>query len=126
MDSSSLMKSKEKEKNNTMNFYELLRTAIAALRSSLLRTLLTMLGIIIGITAVILILIISQGATAFINAQFSSLGANLLIFVSSDIIKLTNADAKTLADPGQISNVSEVGQRFAGNQTVAANGQNKS
>ncbi len=109
-----------------MNLYELFKTAIAALRSSLLRTALTMLGIIIGITAVILILIISQGATAFINAQFSSLGANLLIFVSSDVIKLTNADAKVLADPGQISNVAEVGQRFAGNQTVVANGQNKS
>lgn len=109
-----------------MNFAELLHTAINALRSSLLRTALTMLGIIIGITAVILILIISQGATDFINGQFSSLGANLLIFASSDIIKLTSADAKALGDPGQISNISEVGQRFAGNETVTANGQNKS
>lgn len=109
-----------------MNFFELFRTAITALRSSILRTALTMLGIIIGITAVILILIISQGATDFINGQFSSLGSDLLIFVSSDIIKLTHADEKALGDPGQISNVTEVGERFAGNQTVSANGQNKS
>jgi ABC-type antimicrobial peptide transport system permease subunit len=107
-----------------MNFTELLRTAITALKSSLLRTILTTLGIIIGITAVILILIISQGATDFINTQFESLGANLLIFASSDIIKLTVDDAKALGS--QISNVSDFGERFAGNQTVSANGQNKS
>ena len=109
-----------------MNFTELFRTAVTALRSSLLRTGLTMLGIIIGIMAVILILIISQGTKDFVNGQFSSLGANLLIFASSDIIKLTTADAKSLGDPGQISNISEVGERFAGNETVSANGQNKS
>jgi putative ABC transport system permease protein len=85
-----------------------------------------MLGIIIGITAVILILIISQGATDFINGQFSSLGANLLIFASADTLKLTINDAKALGDPGQISNVSEVGEVFSGNKTVVANGQNTS
>jgi putative ABC transport system permease protein len=109
-----------------MNLTEIFRTAITALRSSLLRTALTMLGIIIGITAVILILIISQGATDYINGQFSSLGANLLIFASSDIIKLTPADAKVLADPGQISNVSAVGESFTGSETIIANGQTKS
>lgn len=109
-----------------MNFLEILRTAIGALRSSLLRTALTMLGIIIGIMAVILILIISQGATDYINGQFSSLGADLLIFASSDAVKLTTADEKALGDPGQISNVAQVGARYAGAETVSANGQNKS
>ncbi len=109
-----------------MNITEIFRTAITSLRSSLLRTALTMLGIIIGIMAVILILIISQGATDFINGQFSSLGANLLIFASTGVINLTTGDVKALGDPGQISNVSEVGARFAGNETVSANGQNKS
>ena len=109
-----------------MNIFEIFRTAITALRSSLLRTMLTMLGIIIGIMAVILILIISQGATNYINGQFSSLGANLLIFASTGIINMTPGDVKALADPGQLSNVAEVGQRFAGNETVSANGQNKS
>jgi putative ABC transport system permease protein len=109
-----------------MNFPELVRTALTALRSSILRTALTMLGIIIGITAVILILIISQGATDYINSQFSSLGADLLIFASSNTLKLTINDMKALGDPGQISNVAEVGARFAGSKTVTANGQNKS
>jgi len=107
-----------------MNLAELFKTAITALRGSIMRTLLTMLGIIIGITAVILILIISQGATNYINEQFSSLGANLLLFASSDAIKLTADDAKALADPSQISNVQEVGERFVENETVVANGQN--
>lgn len=109
-----------------MNLKEIFRTAITALRSSLLRTGLTMLGIIIGIMAVILILIISQGATDYINNQFSSLGANLLIFASSNTIKLTVNDMKALGDPGEISNVEEVGARFAGSKTVSANGQIKS
>ncbi len=109
-----------------MQLTEIFRTAITALRSSLLRTALTMLGIIIGITAVILILIISQGATDYINGQFSSLGSNLLIFASTGIINLTTGDVKALGDPGEISNVAEVGARFAGSETVSANGQNKS
>jgi putative ABC transport system permease protein len=107
-----------------MNLSELFKTAITSLRGSIMRTLLTMLGIIIGITAVILILIISQGATNYINQQFSSLGANLLLFASSDAIKLTVDDAKALADPSQISNVEAVGERFVESETVVANGQN--
>ena len=107
-----------------MNLSELFKTAITALRGSIMRTLLTMLGIIIGITAVILILIISQGATNYINQQFASLGANLLLFASSNGIKLTIDDAKALADPSQISNVQEVGERFTQSETVVANGQN--
>ena len=109
-----------------MNIKEILRTAITALRGSILRTALTMLGIIIGITAVILILIISQGTTAYVNNQFSSLGANLLLFGSSDIIRLTTGDAKVLADPGQISNIAQIGESFSGAETVVANGQNTS
>lgn len=109
-----------------MNFLELIKTALTALRSSILRTSLTMLGIIIGITAVILILIISQGATNYINGQFSTLGANLLFFASSDAIKLTIDDAKVLSNPGQISNVAAVGERYIGNETAVANGQNTS
>ena len=107
-----------------MSFPELFKTALTALKSSILRTALTMLGIIIGITAVILILIISQGATDYINGQFSSLGANLLFFASSNAIKLTVDDAKALADPSQISNVQAVGERSVGSETVVANGQN--
>jgi len=109
-----------------MNFAELFKTAITALRSSLLRTALTMLGIIIGIMAVILILIISQGATDYINGQFSMLGSDLLIFASTGVINLTMSDVKALGDPGELSNISEVGARFAGSETVSANGQNKS
>ena len=109
-----------------MSFTELFRTAITALRSSLLRTSLTMLGIVIGITAVILILIISQGATNYINSQFSSLGADVLFFASNDIIKLTLGDAKAISDSNQVTNIDTVGERFISNQTLVANGQNTS
>jgi putative ABC transport system permease protein len=109
-----------------MNYTELFKSAITALKSNILRTALTMLGIVIGITAVILILIISQGTTAFVNGRFSSLGPNLLILNSSDSIKLTLDDAKALKDPNQIQNVSEVSTSYSGSKTVIANGENTS
>jgi len=59
-----------------MKLEEILQSAIQALRLNALRSSLTMLGIIIGITAVILISSIGQGAVAFISNELSSFGTN--------------------------------------------------
>ncbi|MDP2632194.1 MAG: ABC transporter permease [Candidatus Curtissbacteria bacterium] len=61
-----------------MNYVEIFQTALTALRANLMRTALTMLGIIIGITSVILIISLAQGATAAITNQISSFGTNLI------------------------------------------------
>ena len=53
-----------------------LRIAVRALMRNTLRTLLTMLGIIIGVSAVISLLSIGQGVEKFINSQFNALGTN--------------------------------------------------
>lgn len=61
-----------------MDIQELIILSIEALRSNLVRTLLTMLGIIIGIASVIIIMSLGEGATASIVSEISSFGANLL------------------------------------------------
>jgi putative ABC transport system permease protein len=58
---------------------ETLRTGLEAVRTHRLRSALTMLGILIGIAAVILTVGLGEGASAQIQAQISSLGTNLLI-----------------------------------------------
>ena len=62
-----------------VNWRETLRTGLEAVRSHRLRSALTMLGILIGIAAVILTVGLGEGAPAQIQAQINSLGTNLLI-----------------------------------------------
>jgi putative ABC transport system permease protein len=58
-----------------------LRIALRALARNKLRAFLTMLGIIIGVAAVIAMVAIGEGAKATIRAQIASLGTNVLIVV---------------------------------------------
>ena len=62
-----------------MNFWESILTAFTALRSNRLRSLLTMLGIIIGVGAVIAMVAIGEGSKQRINERMKNLGTNLLI-----------------------------------------------
>ncbi|MBL7996427.1 ABC transporter permease [bacterium] len=62
-----------------MNFWESILTAFTALRSNRLRSLLTMLGIIIGVGAVIAMVAIGEGSRRRINERMKNLGTNLLI-----------------------------------------------
>jgi putative ABC transport system permease protein len=61
-----------------MNIIESMRIALNALRGNKLRAGLTMLGIIIGVGAVIALVSIGRGASAAIQAQIESTGTNLL------------------------------------------------
>jgi len=58
-----------------------MRTALRALRRNKLRSALTMLGIIIGVAAVITMVSIGQGADAAVQKQILSLGTNLLMVI---------------------------------------------
>ncbi len=62
-----------------VNWRETLRTALEAIRVHRMRSALTMLGILIGIAAVMLTVGLGQGASAQVQAQISTLGSNLLI-----------------------------------------------
>ncbi|MDQ5844562.1 MAG: ABC transporter permease [Acidobacteriota bacterium] len=65
-----------------MNLVMIIRIAFRALVRNKMRAALTMLGIIIGVSAVIAMVSIGQGAQASVQAQISSIGTNLL-FVSA-------------------------------------------
>jgi putative ABC transport system permease protein len=58
-----------------------LRTALRALRRNKMRSALTMLGIIIGVAAVITMVSIGQGADAAVQKQILSLGTNMLMVI---------------------------------------------
>ncbi|HKT34025.1 MAG TPA: ABC transporter permease [Nitrospira sp.] len=58
-----------------------MRSAFIVLRRNSLRAGLTMLGIVIGIAAVVAMVSLGQGATASVQAEISSLGTNVLIIV---------------------------------------------
>src|ERR1035437_7760037 len=104
-----------------MNIFESIRIALRALRTNKMRTALTMLGIIIGVGAVIAMVAIGQGAAAQIQNQFASMGTNLLTVgrpfggraqagTSAVIRPLTVDDAQTIAKkfPDTVAAVAEV------------------
>ena len=62
-----------------MNFLETFRVAFEAILSNKVRSGLTMLGVIIGVMAVILLVSIGEGAQVYITKELTGLGTNLLI-----------------------------------------------
>jgi putative ABC transport system permease protein len=79
-----------------MNIRRLLIEAIQSLNSNKLRTALTMLGIVIGVAAVVSMMAIGKGAQASISSTIQSMGTNL-VFVARDGT-VTNAAPLTLMD----------------------------
>ena len=61
-----------------MLFSENFKIALRALRANKMRSVLTMLGIVIGVATVVALLSIGKGATASITSQIQSNGSNLL------------------------------------------------
>jgi putative ABC transport system permease protein len=68
-----------------MNALASARIAVRALRVNKLRSVLTMLGIIIGVAAVIAMVSVGSGAQARIAEQIQSLGSNMLVVLSGSI-----------------------------------------
>jgi len=68
-----------------MNALEAMRSALEALRANPLRSALTMLGIVIGVAAVIAMVAVGAGARALVMKQIQSLGSNLMIIVSGSV-----------------------------------------
>jgi putative ABC transport system permease protein len=79
-----------------------LSIAMQALRVNKMRSILTMLGIVIGVAAVIAMIAIGGGAQQRLQEQIASLGSNLLIVVPGSIIqsgaRLGAGNAQTLTE----------------------------
>ncbi|WP_339063059.1 ABC transporter permease [Tepidibacillus marianensis] len=65
-----------------MSFIESMKISLRSIRANKLRSFLTMLGIVIGVSAVIAMVSIGQGASSSITSQINGLGSNLLIVSS--------------------------------------------
>ncbi|HTG13719.1 MAG TPA: ABC transporter permease, partial [Blastocatellia bacterium] len=68
-----------------MNLFLTFKVALRALSRNKLRSSLTMLGIIIGVGAVIAMVGIGQGASSSIQAQIANLGDNMLFVQSGSL-----------------------------------------
>jgi putative ABC transport system permease protein len=89
-----------------MPFWETIRLALDSMRGNVFRSALTMLGVIIGVAAVIAMLALGRGAKAAVDEQLATLGADVLTIttgmrwasgVARDQQTLTMEDAKALA-----------------------------
>ncbi|MBU2610601.1 MAG: ABC transporter permease [Chloroflexi bacterium] len=113
-----------------MNLVQSILEALESLNSNKLRSGLTILGIIIGVAAVIAMLAIGRGAQSTITGAISGIGTNLL-FVSSEHATeevrnprpLTLADAQAIADPLAAPNVEAVAPSIQGKVEVTAGGE---
>ena len=94
-----------------MLYGEVFSVALGALRANKLRSLLTMLGIVIGVAAVIAMVALGTGAQKAVKDRISSLGTTLLtvnpgqqrgmgVVIADQNAKLTMDDAKALEDRG--------------------------
>ena len=83
-----------------MSPFETIKTAISSLGSNKLRAGLALLGIVIGVTAVITLMSIGRGTTEQITGIIQGLGTNLLfVQPEGEDAQLTLGDADSLVDP---------------------------
>lgn len=115
-----------------MKMLNILRSAFRALRRNKMRSFLTMLGIIIGVGAVIAMLAIGQGAEYSVKQQISALGTNVLIILpgsqqqggirvgAGSVTTLTEEDAAAIAKECPAVAYVSPGAR-SGGQVIAGN-----
>lgn len=119
-----------------MNLLESFRIALRALWANKLRAALTMLGIIIGVSAVVSLMSIGRGAQATVTASISQIGTNLIFIspgsttqsgvrqASGTAPTLTLDDAKALDDPFNAPAIAAVSPVMITFGQVVALGQN--
>ena len=81
-----------------MTFLAALRSALRALAANTLRSILTMLGIIIGVAAVITMIAVGQGATNRVQEQMKGLGSNIMLVLPGGV---TQGGVRLGAQTGQ-------------------------
>ena len=118
-----------------MNIGESIRIAFRGLSANKMRSLLTMLGIVIGVAAVITLVSIGEGVQSFVASSFQGLGSNLLYVIpgnlsnmrtmqgGSSVATLTMADVAALEDDRRAPDVGLVAPESSGAKTVAYGGE---
>src|SRR5437879_12858771 len=110
-----------------MNFVAILRVAVRALNRNKLRSALTMLGIIIGVGAVIALVSIGQGAQAMIQDQINAMGTNMMFIMPGNVFfggaSSGAGAASTLTEEDVQDMVREIPTIAAASPIVRASGQ---
>ncbi len=113
-----------------MNLGQSILEALESLNGNKLRSGLTVLGIVIGVAAVIAMLSVGRGAEASITGSISGIGSNLLFIFRGDFgdtirnpKPLTLGDAQAIADPFQAPSVALVAPALEGNAQVSFGGE---
>jgi putative ABC transport system permease protein len=108
-----------------MKFWQALKEAIASIAANKTRSFLTVLGIVIGVGAVIGVLSIGQGAEASIMGQIESIGTNVIYVFrgnrTEDVTNpkyLTTADADALANRARAPHILNIGSVLSGQSSV--------
>jgi len=113
-----------------MSVIESIRVALQGLAANKLRSSLTMLGIVIGVGAVIALLALGEGTQAAITEEIQGIGSNLIFIMPgseeghgpgatrSVADTLTLADAEAIAAPGNVPGVVAVAPEFNNNADV--------
>ncbi len=110
-----------------MNFYEIIRQSVESLKSNKLRSFLTMLGIAIGIAAVVIIVAIGNGGQALITGEFEKLGANIIEaapksrnITENEMLTVKDVEIIKEAVP-QLKNISPIVQKMDGKVGIGSN-----
>ncbi|GAB4279637.1 MAG: ABC transporter permease [Coriobacteriia bacterium] len=98
-----------------MNFYESFRIALKALSANKARAALTMLGVIIGVAAVIILVAIGSGVQSEVTGQIEGLGSNLIFVFPADF---QSGGGGTVTRPFEVDDV-ELVERQLADQVVA-------
>ncbi|MEF9942746.1 MAG: ABC transporter permease [Burkholderiaceae bacterium] len=110
-----------------MNFLSVLRIALKALRVNKLRSSLTMLGMIIGVAAVIAMIAIGSGAQERVREQIKNLGSNLILVIPGSTtqsgVRLGSGAAQTLSEDDAAAIGREVEGVVAAAPVVRGSGQ---
>jgi putative ABC transport system permease protein len=113
-----------------MNLGQAIIEAIQSLYSNKLRSLLTILGIVIGVAAVIAMLAVGSGAQSTITGSINGIGSNLLFVYSGNatsdvrnVKAITLEDANALLDQYQAPSVLAIAPMVSGSLEVTANGE---
>ena len=114
-----------KKRTNPVRTFDVARLAIGAVRTNKLRSVLTMLGIIIGIAAVITMVALGRGAQQAVQERIQALGTDLLtirpdyrsrVGVKAGEVKLTLEDAEAILE--KVPTVAEVVPEMRGTTQV--------
>ena len=108
-----------------MNIIENIRIAIFSIKTNIMRSLLTMLGIIIGVASVIAVVTVGNGGRDYIIEMLSSMGSSMItITVKSEAAPseyISNADIKALKKIDGVKCVSQMGYGIGSGSTEFSN-----